>query len=80
MYVCIYIFEKIYIQIHILTNRPHSGALNLPESHRRALLLVGENAGAQLQLEMPSKWTTDKFPLKICLPAFIIWQDRILCT
>lgn len=41
---CVYIFEKVYIQIHILTNRPHSGALNLPESHRRALLLVGENA------------------------------------
>lgn len=41
---CVYIFEKIYIHIHILMNRPHSGALNLPESQRRALLLLGENA------------------------------------
>jgi hypothetical protein len=46
MCVCIYIYiymTKIYIHFHIHTNRPQSGALNLRESHTRALQLLDEN-------------------------------------
>lgn len=47
--------SKIYTCIHILTNRPHSGALNLPKSHRRALQLLDENAVSLIAVRILSE-------------------------